>query len=229
MPQKKDSDIIKVMNDERYAVLRERMVREQIEARGISDRRVLAAMRAIPRHVFVPEAVRDSAYEDRPLPIGEGQTISQPYIVALMTELLNVGPEDWVLEIGSGSGYQAAILGKIASHVVSVERLPGIAGGAREHLASLGITNVEVVVGDGTAGWPAGAPYDAIIITAAAPDIPRPLPDQLRDGGRLVAPVGEDRVIQTLVRLEKAGGELSLRSCGGVCFVPLIGEYGWHD
>ncbi|KQC05422.1 MAG: protein-L-isoaspartate O-methyltransferase [Methanoculleus sp. SDB] len=216
------------MDDERSAVLRERMVRDQIEGRGISDRRVLAAMRAIPRHVFVPEEVCASAYEDRPLPIGEGQTISQPYIVALMTELLDVGPEDRVLEIGAGSGYQAAILGRIASHVISVERLPAIARGAREHLAALGIDNVEVVVGDGTAGWPAEAPYDAIIVTAAAPDIPRPLLDQLRDGGRLVAPVG-DRAIQTLVRLEKAGGELSTRSCGGVCFVPLIGEYGWHD
>ncbi|NYT04818.1 MAG: protein-L-isoaspartate(D-aspartate) O-methyltransferase [Methanomicrobiales archaeon] len=216
------------MDDERGSALRERMVRDQIASRGIGNPRVLAAMRAVPRHRFVPAAVQESAYEDRPLPIGEGQTISQPYIVALMTDLLDPGPGEKVLEIGAGSGYQAAILSRLAAQVVSIERLPDIAEGARRNLAALGISNVEVIVADGTEGYPEKAPYDAIIITAAAPSVPPPLLDQLAEGGRLVAPVG-DIMVQTLVVVEKKGGKTTTRSYGGVCFVPLIGAYGWHD
>jgi protein-L-isoaspartate(D-aspartate) O-methyltransferase len=215
------------MTEERFAAARGRMVEYQIEARGVRDGRVLAAMREIPRHVFVPKAYESSAYEDRPLPIGQGQTISQPYIVALMTELLELSPRDRVLEIGTGSGYQAAILARLAAEVISIERLPGISGTAGETLAGLGVTNVRLVVGDGTKGWPEGAPYDAIIITAATPQVPEPLIDQLAEGGRLVAPVGRIDV-QTLLKVVKRKGEIVTTEYGGVCFVPLIGNHGWN-
>lgn len=214
------------MNGDGYAKERDRMVEHQIAGRGVSDERVLRAMRTIPRHCFVPPSMAAHAYEDRPLPIGQGQTISQPYIVALMTELLHIGPKDRVLEIGAGSGYQAAILGFLAGEVISIERLPGIAEQAREHVAALGIDNVTIICGDGTKGYPEKAPYQGIIITAAAPDVPQPLIDQLAEGGVLVAPVGS-REIQTLVRVEKKEGNPVTSSHGGVCFVPLIGEYGW--
>lgn len=215
------------MNEERFAAARRRMVEHQIEARGIRDRRVLSALREIPRHVFVPAAFESAAYDDRPLPIGQGQTISQPYIVALMTELLELSPEDRVLEIGTGSGYQAAILASLAGEVVSIERLPGISKTAGENLARLGIGNVTLVTGDGTNGWPDRAPYDAIIITAATPKVPEPLIDQLAEGGRLVAPVGSIDV-QTLVKLVKRDGRIIPAEYGGVCFVPLIGDHGWN-
>ncbi|MDN7025034.1 protein-L-isoaspartate(D-aspartate) O-methyltransferase [Methanoculleus sp. FWC-SCC1] len=210
-----------------YAELRNEMVERQIRARGISDPRVLAAMRKVPRHLFVPPAYERSAYQDSPLPIGEGQTISQPYIVAVMTELLELNPEDTVLEVGTGSGYQAAILAELAARVISIERLPSVAENARENLERVGVTNVEVTVGDGTKGYPAEAPYDGIIITAATPSIPEPLIDQLAEGGRLVAPTGA-REFQELVRLVRRDGAVERTSFGGVCFVPLIGQYGWH-
>jgi protein-L-isoaspartate(D-aspartate) O-methyltransferase len=203
-----------------------RMVEYQIAARDVNDERVLSAMREIPRHLFVPEPYRSAAYQDSPLPIGQGQTISQPYIVAKMTELLEVSPEDIVLEIGTGSGYQAAILGKLAREVITLERIPEVAGMAMKNLESLGISNVRVVVTDGTEGYPNKAPYDAILVTASTPDVPRPLMDQLAEGGRLVAPVGS-RDLQELVRLVRKGGDFIRESYGGVVFVPLLGKYGW--
>lgn len=205
---------------------RGQMVERQIEARGIRNRLVLAAMRDVPRHLFIPPPYDRSAYEDCPLPIGNGQTISQPYIVALMTELLDPGPEDNVLEIGAGTGYQAAVLARIVRNVTTVERLAPVAALARKNLASLGIRNVTVVGGDGTLGYPPAAPYNGIVVTAATPGIPQPLTDQLADGGRLVAPTG-GREIQELIRLVRRGSTTE-RSCfGGVRFVPLIGQHGW--
>jgi len=206
---------------------RNRMVERQIEARGIRNPRVLDAMREIPRHLFIPPPYDHSAYEDSPLPIGNGQTISQPYIVALMTELLKPEPEDNVLEIGTGCGYQAAILAKLARKVTSVERIPAVADLARSNLASLGISNVEIQTADGTLGYPENAPYNRIMITAATPSVPRPLIEQLAENGRLVAPVG-GREIQELVVLSKRKGIISQELHGGVRFVPLIGEHGWE-
>lgn len=211
---------------DRFTKEREGMVEFQIRSRGIRDERVLAAMRKIPRHLFVPKNLERAAYEDRPLPIGEGQTISQPYIVAVMTENLELQPESRVLEIGAGSGYQAAILTELAGSVVSIERLDSLAGRARGNLARAGITSVRIVIGDGTEGYPPGAPYDAIIITAASPSIPQPLIDQLAEGGRLIAPIGP-KDCQDLVKLVKRDGRVETTSLGGVCFVPLIGEFGW--
>lgn len=205
---------------------RERMVATQIAARGVGDEQVLAAMRRVPRHLFVPAEVRGSAYSDYPLPIGHGQTISQPYIVAMMTSLLQIQPDDHLLEIGSGSGYQAAVLGILAREVISIERIPEVAQLARKNLADAGITNVTVVIGDGTLGFPGGAPYDGVLITAATPSIPSPLVEQLAEGGRIVAPVGS-RDLQELVRLTRKGHDLIRESFGGVVFVPLLGEYGW--
>jgi protein-L-isoaspartate(D-aspartate) O-methyltransferase len=205
-----------------------RMVRDQVEARGVEDRRVLDAMREIPRHLFIPDEFGAAAYHDRPLPIGSGQTISQPYIVGLMTSLLELKQNDKVLEIGAGSGYQAAILSKLARRVITVERLPEIASKAMGMMQSLGISNVTVVVGDGTLGYAQDAPYDGIIITAASPDIPLPLIDQLADKGRLVAPVGP-RDLQQLVRIRKQGDRLNREMFGGVVFVPLLGCHGWQE
>ncbi|MBL7200543.1 MAG: protein-L-isoaspartate(D-aspartate) O-methyltransferase [Anaerolineae bacterium] len=211
-----------------YTKERERMVRSQIAARGIRCERVLAAMRAVPRHVFVPGHLLGSAYRDSPLPIGHGQTISQPYIVAYMTQMLELEGTDRVLEIGTGSGYQAAILSQLAAQVISVERFPSLAKEASQVLESLGCQNVRVEVGDGSLGWPAEAPYDAIIVTAAAPHIPQPLQEQLAEGGRLVAPVGP-RWTQELIRIRRTGDQYHSDSLMGVAFVPLIGEHGWQD
>ncbi len=205
---------------------RTRMVERQIAARGIHNPRVLAAMRQIPRHIFVPPPYDRSAYDDNPLPIGNGQTISQPYIVAVMTELLDPKPEDTILEIGAGCGYQAAILAALAKHVVTIERIPSIAELARMNLAKLRIGNASVITGDGTTGYPAAGPFDGIIITAATPQVPKPLLAQLAEGGRLVAPAGS-RDIQELVRIVKKYGQFTETYHGGVRFVPLIGEYGW--
>jgi len=205
-----------------------RMVEHQIRARGIANPRLLSAMREIPRHHFIPPPYSASAYEDAPLPIGNGQTISQPYIVALMTELLDPRSEDLILEIGAGSGYQAAILSKLARHVTSIERIPGVADLARRNLAELGLKNIRIIVGDGTWGYPEHAPYNGIIITAATPEIPQPLIDQLAVGGILVAPVGS-RDIQELVTLTRNENGIVRSSHGGVRFVPLIGEHGWTD
>ena len=206
---------------------RNRMVERQIEARGVRNPRVLAAMREIPRHLFIPPPYDRSAYEDSPLPIGNGQTISQPYIVALMTELLKPEPEDNVLEIGTGCGYQAAILAKLVRKVTSIERIPAVADLARSNLAALGISNVEIQTADGTLGYPENAPYNGIIITAATPSVPKPLIEQLAENGRLVAPVG-GREIQELVVLSRRKGIVSQELHGGVRFVPLIGEHGWE-
>jgi protein-L-isoaspartate(D-aspartate) O-methyltransferase len=202
------------------------MVEHQIAARGIRDPRVLSAIKDVPRHLFVPPPYDRSAYEDCPLPIGNGQTISQPYIVALMTELLALQPMDSVLEIGTGCGYQAAVLAALVRQVTTIERIPDVAGLARANLLVVGSKNVEVIVGDGTLGYKQKAPYDGIIITAATPSVPRSLIEQLAEGGRLVAPVG-GRDIQELLRLRKTRGSVNEEHHGGVRFVPLIGEYGW--
>lgn len=207
---------------------RSAMVEHQIRARGISNPRVLEAMRQIPRHIFIPHPYDSSAYDDNPLPIGNGQTISQPYIVAQMTELLDPGSGDNILEIGSGSGYQTAILATLSHHVTSIERIPSVADLARKNLVGMGVKNVRIVVGDGTLGYPADVPYDGILITAATPGIPPPLIDQLAVGGRLVAPVG-GREIQELVSLTRQEQGLVRSSHGSVRFVPLIGEHGWAD
>jgi protein-L-isoaspartate(D-aspartate) O-methyltransferase len=216
------------ITQDEYSQRREQMVRSQIEARGVRDERVLAAMRAVPRHLFVPAYQAGSAYRDTPLAIGQGQTISQPYIVALMTELLELRGDERVLEIGTGSGYQAAVLSRLAAEVITIERFASLAEEARERLTGLGMDNVRVEVGDGTLGWPQGAPYDAVIVTAASPDMPEPLPEQLADGGRLVAPVGP-RWTQRLVRVRREGGAFKRESLIGVAFVPLIGAHGWQD
>lgn len=203
------------------------MVERQVAARGIRDPRVLAAMREIPRHLFIPPPYDRAAYDDNPLPIGSGQTISQPYIVALMTELLSPKATDNVLEIGAGSGYQAAILSRLVRRLTTIERITPVANLARTNLESLGIDNVIVIEGDGTLGYPENAPYNGIIVTAATPEIPRPLIGQLADGGTLVLPVG-GRDVQDLLALHKKGGSLLQESHGGVRFVPLIGQYGWE-
>jgi len=203
------------------------MVETQIAARGVRNPRVLEVMRKVPRHLFVPPLYQGAAYRDSPLPIGHGQTISQPYIVGLMTELLDVSPGDRVLEVGAGSGYQAAILAELGAHVITIERLPEVAGLARENLQRAGVVGVQVIVGDGTEGYPPVAPYKAILITAGTPEIPDPLLSQLDEGGRLVAPVGS-RDIQELIRLEKSGGHITRSTFGGVVFVPLLGRHGWE-
>lgn len=206
-----------------FTLQRERMVREQIEARGIRNADVLRMMRSTPRHLFVPEDVREYAYSDRPLPIGLGQTISQPYIVALMTELLAPGKTDRLLEIGTGSGYQAAILAGTAKHVYTIEIVPELAKSARERLATMGLKNITVRLGDGYKGWPEEAPFDRIILTAAPPEIPQTLIDQLSRRGRLVAPVGDSPATQELVVLEKfASGEIRRRAVAPVMFVPMV-------
>ncbi len=203
---------------------RERMVKEQIKARGIDDPRLLSAMGKVPRHLFVPPEYRDSAYEDRPLPIGYGQTISQPYIVALMTYHLQLKPTDRVLEIGTGSGYQAAVLAELAKEVYTIEIIPELAKKASERLRELGYDNVHVKCGDGFFGWPEHAPFDAIIITCAAPEIPPRLVDQLKEGGRMILPLGADPFYQTLTLVTKQDGELLKKRITGVVFVPMTGE-----
>lgn len=199
------------------------MVEEQIAGRGVEDVAVLDALRQVPRHLFIPENVRDQAYEDHPLPIGEGQTISQPYIVALMTQLADLGPDDKVLEIGTGSGYQAAVLSQLAREVYSIEILEPLGRRATGTLRRLGYDNVHVRVGDGYGGWPEEAPFDAILVTAAAPDqVPPPLEDQLKVGGRLVIPVG--KYFQDLVVLTRTQEGKVRRSVIPVRFVPMTGE-----
>ncbi|MFQ5849554.1 MAG: protein-L-isoaspartate(D-aspartate) O-methyltransferase [Candidatus Binatia bacterium] len=204
------------------------MVEEQIVQRGINVGRVSEAMREIPRHIFVPREEKKWAYIDGPIPLGYGQTISQPYMVALMTQALALGGNEKVLEIGTGSGYQAAILSKLAKQVYSVERIEELARRAKRTLAKLGILNVRVVYGNGCLGLPEEAPFDAIIVTAAAPEVPKPLTEQLAEGGRLVLPVGE-RGTQTLVKITKAGNTVHKEDLGLCAFVPLIGRSGWES
>jgi protein-L-isoaspartate(D-aspartate) O-methyltransferase len=215
-------------SEEEFTRQREQMVRRQIERRGIRDPRLLEAMRSIPRHLFVPAGEVERAYNDGPLQIGSGQTISQPYIVAVMTDLLELKGEETVLEVGTGSGYQAAVLGKMARSVHTVERYAGLARQAEAVLRRIGLTGVEVHVGDGSLGWQQGAPYDGILVTAAAPSVPRALLEQLADGGRLVIPVG-GRDGQDLQRWQRVGERFEQESIFPVVFVPLRGESGWGE
>jgi len=215
-------------NNDRQAWARERMLEKDLIPRGIKDKKVLDAMLKVPRHLFVPEAQRMSAYEDHPLPIGEGQTISQPYMVARMTEALELEKEKNVLEIGTGSGYQTAVLAELAKKVYSVERVPSLTGKARTVLDSQGYRNVLVKLSDGTLGWEEYAPYDCILVTAGSPSVPSPLLDQLVPGGVLVIPVGGNS-IQELVRVRKRDdGTTTEEKMGGCVFVRLVGKCGWE-
>src|SRR5512136_345884 len=204
-----------------------KMVEEQITSRGIKDSKLIAAMRKIPRHLFVEEALQNQAYSDHPLPIGEKQTISQPYMVALMTEAMLLTGKEKVLEIGTGSGYQTAILAELSEKVFSVERIRSLAIRARKLLYELGYFNVEVKIFDGTFGWMEESPFGAIMVTAGSPDIPQPLIDQLTVGGRLVIPVG-DALSQDLFRMTKIETGVKKEDLGGCRFVKLIGKYGWE-
>ncbi|HRK33208.1 MAG TPA: protein-L-isoaspartate(D-aspartate) O-methyltransferase [Candidatus Hydrogenedentes bacterium] len=213
-------------SEDEWASAREDMVRNQLIARGITDTRVLDAMREIPRHRFVPARFAAAAYEDRPIDIGHGQTISQPYMVAAMTQLLELRASDRVLEIGTGSGYQAAVLARIASHVTSIERIEALAQRAASVLSSLHFTNVTLRIADGTLGWPEGGPYDAIIVTAGSPSLPESLKLQLGIGGRLICPVGT-RELQHLTRVVRTESGFREDTGAGCIFVPLIGKEGW--
>ncbi len=215
-----------MVNEYRFA--REDMIRTQLVPRGIHDQRVLQAMGKIPRERFVGEPMKRQAYADAPLPIGKDQTISQPYIVALMTEALELNGDEKVLEIGTGSGYQTAVLAELCKAVYSVERIEPLLEQAGHILNELGYANVHLKVFNGTLGWNEHAPYDGIIVTAAAPHVPKPLLDQLNEDGRLVIPVG-NRLGQELVKITKKDGTFAEQSLGGVRFVSLIGEYGWAD
>lgn len=212
----------------RYAIARRKMVDEQLRARGIKDARVLAAMTEIPRHLFVEPALESQAYSDTPLPIGYRQTISQPYMVGFMTQALELKEDDRVLEVGTGSGYQAAVLARIARRVYTVERIPELARRARRLFDQLGLSNINLKVADGTLGWPSEAPFDAIIVTAGAPSVPDEYREQLAEGGRLVIPVGtrEGQVLKRIVRHGDTFAEERLLGCR---FVPLVGQRGWQN
>jgi protein-L-isoaspartate(D-aspartate) O-methyltransferase len=211
-----------------FAQAREQMVEEQLQARGIHDQRVLAAMRRVPRHLFVESALQWRAYDDTPLPIGQDQTISQPYMVALMSESLELKGHERVLEIGTGSGYQTAVLAELAREVFSIERIESLTGCARACLETLGYGDrVHLRTADGSDGWPEAAPFDGIMVTAAVLQIPRPLVEQLADGGYLVLPLGEAE-LQGLTRLEKRGERLDVNYFGECRFVKMIGPYGWE-
>ena len=213
-----------------FAELRAQMVERQIAGRGIRDAALLEAMSEVPRELFVAERDRARAYGDHPLPIGFGQTISQPYIVALMIDAARIGPGEEVLEVGAGSGYAAAVMARLGATIVGVERVPELAGAARERLARLGYGSVRIVEGDGSRGWPAAAPFDAILAAASGKQVPIALIDQLAPGGRLVMPVGGQLWAQMLVKLTKlANGRTERENLGRVRFVPLIGEQGWNS
>lgn len=216
------------MDVDELARRRQLMVELQIRARGIYDGEILSAFMSVPRHRFVGPGLQDSAYADHPLPIGEGQTISQPYMVALMTQCLGLKSTDRVLEIGTGSGYQTAILATIAAGVYTVERLPALTKNAEDILRELGYNNVRFLVGDGTKGWPEEAPFDGIVVTAGAPRLPEPLVEQLAEGGRLVIPVGGSWS-QDLKVVRKIEGRIEEEFVCGCVFVPLVGEHGWKD
>jgi len=209
-----------------YKNLRKKMVEEQIIARGIKDKRLIDVLYKLERHRFVPENSKNSAYGDFPLPIGEGQTISQPYMVALMTECLSLKGDEKVLEIGTGSGYQTAILAELAREVYSIERIESLKLKAEKILNELGYTNIKIKLGDGTLGWPEEAPFDRIIVTAATQDIPLPLLEQLNDRGIVVIPLG-DRFSQVLAKIEKKNNQIIREDICGCVFVPLIGKYGF--
>ena len=210
--------------DDAYTVARKRMIEQDIKGRGVKDAIVLEVMGAVPRHLFVDASYRDGAYEDHPLPIGEGQTISQPYVVALMTEAARLRPTDRVLEIGTGSGYQAAVLARIVKEVYTIEIRKPLVDKAEKTLASLGYRNVRVKFADGYFGWEEHAPFDAIIITAAANHIPPPLIKQLKEGGRLIVPLGSTVYYQMLTLATKRKGELEVEQLSPVAFVPMVGE-----
>lgn len=216
------------MPADKHSGRREKMVRTQIESRGIKDPRVLDAFRKVPRHLFMPESMRHQAYEDNPLPIGSGQTISQPYTVARMSEALELDGSEVVLEIGTGSGYQSAIMCELCEWVYSVERIRDLASEARKVLDDLKYHNIAVKVGDGTLGWREHSPYDAVIVTAGSPEIPGPLVEQLKEGGRIVIPVG-GATSQELILGAKKGGELETENLGPYRFVELKGTYGWKN
>jgi protein-L-isoaspartate(D-aspartate) O-methyltransferase len=208
-----------------FSAARDEMVKEQIVARDISDPRVVAAMKTVPRHRFVPESLRNKAYRDSPLPIGEGQTISQPYIVALMTQSLGLSGDERVLEVGTGSGYQAAVLAEVARKVYTIEIKPPLHRDASARFQEMGLDGiVQAREGDGYFGWPEAAPFDAMMITAAVDHIPPPLLDQLRDGGKLVLPLGNPFSYQNLVLVTKSGGDFTVRQITGVLFVPMTGQ-----
>lgn len=213
---------------DRYQRERKRMVESQIQRRGLKDARLLAAFETVPRHLFVPEDRRYAAYDDGPIPIGHSQTISQPYIVALMTAMLGLQGDERVLEIGTGSGYQAAILGMLTAEVHTVEYVPELARQAETLIKSLGFDNVHVHIGDGSLGWPQAAPYAGILVAAAAPSAPKALLEQLEDGGRLVLPVG-GRTMQNLEIWTRKGNDFESRIETSVAFVPLRGEQGWDS
>jgi len=211
-----------------FALARERMVKDQLRARGIRDEGVLQVMGKIPRHLFIEEALADEAYDDHPVPIGEKQTISQPYIVALMTEALELTGKENTLEIGTGSGYQTAILAELSNRVYTIDRIESLLLNARKILAQLGYDNIVFKVFDGTMGWEDYSPFDAIMVTAGSPSLPRPLLDQLADNGRMIIPVG-DRHTQELIKVIRRGKRLEQESLGGCRFVNLIGVHGWRD
>ncbi len=214
----------------KYEDLRQQMVEYQLAARGLRDQRVLDAMAAVPREAFVPEELVEFAYNDSPLPIAASQTISQPYIVALMTAALALEPDDRVLEVGTGSGYAAAVLAQICKEVYTIERHRILAETARARLQQLGYDNIKVLHGDGTLGWPEYAPFDAIVVAAGGPDVPEPLKQQLAVGGRMVIPVGASAQAQTLLRIRRVSEtEFIEEDLGGVRFVPLVGAAGWED
>lgn len=208
-------------HQDEYTGLRYKMVEDQIAARGINDQKVLEAMRTVPRHSFVPESYQSYAYRDRPLPIGEGQTISQPYMVGYMTEAIQPDQSDKVLEIGTGSGYQAAVLAEIVDEVYTLEIIPELGNRAKELLRELGYTNVFAKVSDGYHGWSEHAPFDAIVVTAAAEKIPEPLLDQLAEGGRMVIPIGAQHEVQHLVLVRKKNGKIKMENLFPVRFVPF--------
>lgn len=210
-----------------YEIPRLKMVERLRDHYQISDPRVLAVMNSVPRHHFVPQALRSQAYKDNALPIASGQTISQPFIVARMTELLELKGKERVLEIGAGSGYQSAVLASLVRKVYAVERIEVLSKTALENLRSLGINNVSIRNGDGTNGWPVYAPFDAILVAAGGPELPSPLMDQLEMGGRLVIPIGADPKNQDLVRVIRTEAGFERENCGPCAFVPLIGEHGW--
>ena len=219
-----------IRNKNDYHLARRQMVDRQLKNRGVKDARVLEAMADVPRHLFVDEALAHKAYGDHPVPIGENQTISQPFIVAQMTEALSLTGDERVLEVGTGSGYQAAVLAELSYRVYTVERIRSLMIRARTLLEKLGYRNILFKYSDGSVGWAEQAPFDAIIVTAGAPDVPQPLVDQLAPGGRLVIPVGRDRYAQSLLKIVKdAHGRTSRNYLGGCRFVDLVGQHGWSE
>jgi protein-L-isoaspartate(D-aspartate) O-methyltransferase len=217
-------DTLRTQRQDRFAAARRRMIERDLRGRGIKDGRVLAAMEAVPRHLFVPEHLRAFAYDDGPLPIGEDQTISQPYVVAYMSELLELSGEEKVLEIGTGSGYQAAVLARLAAEVYSIEIIPTLSASAQRVLEQLGLKNVYLKIGDGFFGWEEKAPFDAILLTAAAPEVPDALWRQVREGGRIIMPLGMPGKTQRLVRVAKVGDKKLVQELADVLFVPMTGS-----